>query len=414
MIVSTSGCLTYRLGNYLYRLIRPLFVAASQRTYFVNGNDFFDRFHRYCSIERSLRPTTLFGTITIVNADRLVGHATMLETLHYFLFDQLATNKCQGIAINTIKQLTELYLDNQLFYYDERIYRCNKNGPSQLHYNRLLTNIYLFVWQCCLFDDPHLTNEFIGRHFNQIFFTWNRSASELEHWFARINDEQTRFRFRTMSGMRLSFLNVDMENRHGHLYTRVAAAAAHHPQHPSVVLPYVCGDVLVQHRRWLRTALVRAVVVCSQHDDFECERRRIEFRCLTHGYSSEFIDDNVQAFYHRFNVEQCRFHMNASHYVDMRRQACRLVDIERRMIDRRRHMDNDERLLKFFSLYDYGSARVFHRRFIELWSQSMNDHPTLSSTNVELVVQLKYLFTLNTLLTREYLTDTTRSFITNG
>ena len=96
------------------------------------------------------------------------------KPLGYFLKDQLLTNKLQYtslrnplpqyIAISTIAKLTELYLEHNLFYYQDKIYGFHKGGPNSLLFTDDLLNIYLFAWQQLVFVDERLKSELCGRY----------------------------------------------------------------------------------------------------------------------------------------------------------------------------------------------------------------------------------------------------------
>jgi hypothetical protein len=409
-----SSCLTYRLGNYLSRFLQPLVIKAMRSTHFLNAMDFLERFIDFCSTQQRLRPTTLLVTITLKHrTSASIYHASLLESFDFFLFDQLATNKYQDVSIPTLRRLTELYLNNQQFIFDKQIYRFVRGYPSHVRFSQLLNHIQVFLWQRHIFDDARVHDAFIGRYHDQIFLTWNRSIDELRQWFDQLRHEQDQFDFhvRTSSDTSsFSFLNIHMENRHGHLYTRsmhriddtdhswTSASTLSDAIGPDVVLPYVSTDPLSQHRQWLRIAFVRMVQLCSEQDDFDWQRRRLEFRCLTHGYTHAFIDREVTSFLNRFHLNPVHRYrvMSSSIYQRLRQQALACIDDERHALEQRWQYDQSDRRWTFSYLYDYGSRTQFREHFIRLWQQSFNDHPHLAANKNRFLLHAKYLFTLNT------------------
>ena len=173
-MISAHHSATSRISRYLHWLLRPVIAGAMRRQIFKDEADFLQRLIQYSEVEKQLQPTTMFATIRITNAQSLVSHASLVETLTYFLKDQLLTNKIQYtslrnplpqyIAISTVTKLAELYLEHNLFYYKDKIYEFNKGGPNSLLFSDDLLNIYLFAWQKLVFVDERLNSELCGRY----------------------------------------------------------------------------------------------------------------------------------------------------------------------------------------------------------------------------------------------------------
>jgi len=88
----------------------------------------------------------------------------MLLVLECFLNDHLAIPGIENLSIKKIIDLTALFLHNNQFYYDNKIYRFTKGGPSSLALTETLSHIYAYQWgQRFLFEQPSLRNEFYGR-----------------------------------------------------------------------------------------------------------------------------------------------------------------------------------------------------------------------------------------------------------
>jgi hypothetical protein len=174
-MISAHRSATSRISRYLHRLLRPLMASTMRRHVFTGEPDFIQRLIHYSQADqKQLQPTTLFATIQITNAQSIVSHASLVETSTYFLRNQLITNQIQYtslmsphpqyIAISTITKLTELYLQHNLFYYQDKIYGFNKSGPNSLLLSDDLLDIYLFAWQEIVFDDERLKTELCGRY----------------------------------------------------------------------------------------------------------------------------------------------------------------------------------------------------------------------------------------------------------
>jgi len=173
-MISAHHSVTSKIARYLQQLIRPLIFRHINSRTFVNEADFIEKLNSYTNKEHHLHSTTLFATIKITNYHTMVSHESMVYSLSDFLFDHTATNKLhytllrtmnqpQSISIETITKLTELYLKNNMFYYNGKIYELKKGGPNSLLLSEILSNIYLFPYEKKIFDDPKLETELCGR-----------------------------------------------------------------------------------------------------------------------------------------------------------------------------------------------------------------------------------------------------------
>jgi len=162
-VIVAQHSITSRLDQFLDRFLRPIVEGKLQSTTFANGADFIRKINQYSKEERRLRPTTIFTTIEISNFHTMVSHESMLITLGGFLTDYLAAPVIENISIARIVKLTSLFLNNNRFYYDNKIYSFTKGAPSSLLFTETLSNIYVFQWQKLLLNEPLIGRELFGR-----------------------------------------------------------------------------------------------------------------------------------------------------------------------------------------------------------------------------------------------------------
>jgi hypothetical protein len=173
-MISAHHSATSRLSRFLHRLLRSPMASAMHNRVFTDEADFIQRLIQYSQVDKHLQTNTWFVTIQISNAPSIVPHVSLVETSAYFLRNELLTNKLQYtslktphpqyIAISTLTKLTELFLQHNLFYYQEKIYGFNKGGPNSLPLSDDLLNIYLFTWQQIVFGDERLIKELCCRY----------------------------------------------------------------------------------------------------------------------------------------------------------------------------------------------------------------------------------------------------------
>jgi hypothetical protein len=100
----------------------------------------------------------------------MVPHKTMLTILEAFFNRHLATLAIDMLSIKKIINLTSLFLNNNRFYYENKIYRFTKGSPSSLLFTETLSNICAFQWQNVLLRERLIQNEFFGRYVCVWFF----------------------------------------------------------------------------------------------------------------------------------------------------------------------------------------------------------------------------------------------------
>jgi len=174
-MISAHRSATGKIAHFIYHLLRPHVFTILQSTTFLNEVDFIQKFNYYTVQQQQLHPTTLFATIKITNFHAMVDHEKIVTELGYFFMDystigkyfpctSIISDKPQYISIDTIQELIRLFLKNNVFYFDEKIYSFTKGGPNSLLLCELLSNIYVFVWQKKIFGtDPRFRTEFCGR-----------------------------------------------------------------------------------------------------------------------------------------------------------------------------------------------------------------------------------------------------------
>ncbi|CAF5068887.1 unnamed protein product [Rotaria magnacalcarata] len=145
--ITSKHSATWRIGKYLNELLRPFVDKNLSITTFRDEPDFMRKLNDYVYVERHLQPTTLFCSIRISNYYTLDIHKSMIDTVGYFLENNLVTNKLEQVTIQTIKNLLYIFLYNNVFYYKDKIYTLMKGSPNTMPLSDTLSNIFLFTWQ---------------------------------------------------------------------------------------------------------------------------------------------------------------------------------------------------------------------------------------------------------------------------
>lgn len=164
VVASQRYSATARLARFLDQLLRPLVRCYSQAVTFINGADFLRKLHEHIQNKKhQFHPKTMFIRASICNFHTLLPHGHLLIILKDFLLQHVAAPSIENISINTIIRLTAIFLHNNRFYYDGKIYRFAKGSPSAFPLTETLSTIFVLHWQRLLLDEPQLRDRFYGR-----------------------------------------------------------------------------------------------------------------------------------------------------------------------------------------------------------------------------------------------------------
>lgn len=398
----------FLIADYLEQLLQPFFENYSQSTTFLSEHDFIQKLESYCTQQHLLQPTTNFATFTILHLSTNLKHSTLLQTLNKFLLNRSITGRYGKLSSETIEELTAIILRNLFFIYHDKIYRYIKGYAENLLFLELLTNIYLHDWQLTLVREFRLRDLFYGRYQNMGFLTWNDSPNLLPIFFEKVQKSfDTNIKLITCRGTSIKFLQIEIENRQGSLYTHVL-----HDQscQQLFLLPYTKEHPRIFYRQWFRLKLIRAGLYCSSLEDFEEERRYIEATFLANGYSLDFVEYHLREFYTKFcplqqqeqerEQQQQQFILTKLTYTRFRRELFRFIEQEKIQIKKQLELERNHQLIHLYYLFDWGLRCQFNRKFYELWSSMIEQDPQFKKYALKIQLHTKHCYSSNTFLVR--------------
>lgn len=401
IVTTTKNCATYPLGQFLDQILRYVINIHRQGRMFHSGSDFLEKFYDYTDRSRCFSSKTQFVTITIGNFYHLVPHDIMLNALSDFFIKCYQLPYIQNIHFTKIIQLTKLFLCNNRFYYDGKIYRFIKGGPASFGLIETLANIYLSQMEKFLTDQSSMENEFYGRYQNQIFFTWNQSLDELHEILQKMSSQYHHLDFAVNIQQELIYLDISLENRHGSIYSCI-----HHPQNrQQYTLPYISnGNSIRQHSHWLRSSLIRAVRYCTTVEDFNQERIYLEMTYLANGYTNEFVEKHIEHFFKQFHGKELQqLPLDQSLYEKFRHRLFNFMSEQRRFILKKQEATYKNRRSHLSYLYDnIGPKGKFNKKLRQILSENVKlQNTTYENSKLQLDITTKNQYSLNALLSRQ-------------
>ena len=127
MISACNRCPIKSIARFLDNLLKPLVDSHTRATTVSNGNEFIHRLVPYDITH--LLPKTRFVTYKVKDFYQLFSHRYLLDALGDFLTDVLPVGRHQNLTLNAIQELTSVVLRNNMFVYQNHIYRYVKGSP---------------------------------------------------------------------------------------------------------------------------------------------------------------------------------------------------------------------------------------------------------------------------------------------
>ena len=131
---------------------------------FINSADFLRQLQEFTEDKkRRFDSKTMFVRAIIPNFHTMLSHGNLLITLKDFLNQYSFGDGIENVSINRIIRLTAIFLHNNRFYYNQKIYRFIKGSPSCFPLTETLSTVFVLQWQRLLLDEAQLRDQFYGR-----------------------------------------------------------------------------------------------------------------------------------------------------------------------------------------------------------------------------------------------------------
>ena len=154
------------MGDHLAELLWAMLDRVTDCQKFSQGADLIQALELYAQ-RGLLRSTNLFVTFTMDDVCTVFPHRQTLEALEHFLNTYASFNEefqQEGMTSETILRLVRLVLENQLFVYNNKLYRQTPGGAFGSPLTMPVAYIYLYhcqqVLTTALIDN---TQEIFGR-----------------------------------------------------------------------------------------------------------------------------------------------------------------------------------------------------------------------------------------------------------
>ncbi|CAF4832716.1 unnamed protein product, partial [Rotaria sp. Silwood2] len=264
---------------------------------FINDIDVIRKLEKHAA-DGYFTSTTKFITTDVENLYTMIPRIGALEALGRFCSKNSKQGKIGTFAIDHIMKMARLILDTNCFAYNNKYYKQIRGGAMGSAFTQVLANIYMFEWELDLIQHQEMHNGIYGRYIDDIFMTTNQTIEEINVKLEEVENKDINIKIESTISKSVHFLDVTITNENGQLRTSIY----HKPTTEPYILPYTSDHPHHIHRNIPYEALLRAARICSNVDDFNSERIRIDMSLLLNKYPPNFILKHFNRFFRLNNA----------------------------------------------------------------------------------------------------------------
>ena len=355
---------TIKISKLLDLLLRPLFDQISSATTVNSGFDLVKQLRQWSNI--NMRQETLFCAIDIADLYTMIPQTEGVLSLKRMM-DQLELKQIEGLKVETIIRLSRFVMQNNYFSYNGQFYHQMRGGAMGSPLTLTMANCYMFFFEREIFRQISNGGGLYVRYIDDIFLAINWPLRHLSRQIERWNKFDLNIRLSANIGFEVDFLDLHIENRNGHLQTRVY----HKPSYEPYYLPFNSIHPLHMKKNIPFTMLLRTVRYCSSFHSYVAERESLRVALLLNKYPGSFIAAQFDSFLKKFNIGQA---IDVHNYSDIREQVICSPKNEKMSIEYDTHL---------FVHFTYcTNMRSFPRQFHTLWQKYFDQSPISQITPI--------------------------------
>ncbi|CAF3270828.1 unnamed protein product [Rotaria sp. Silwood2] len=312
-IVAAIHAPATEVSKFLNDLLAPVFLRIARKTTFINGIDLVRALEKYVA-DGHLKPTTLLITFDVENLYTMIPRQGALEALMQFLERHLRNRKIGTLHIDDIMRMARLVLDTNVFAYENKYYRQIRGGAMGSAFTQTLANIYMLDWEQKLIEYQQADKEIYGRlvenlrmifnttndvsivvfrYIDDVFMTTNLTFDQVKQRLENAHRKDPNIRISYSIQSTIDFLDVTVSNDNSQLKTSIF----HKPAAEPYILPYTSDHPRHVYHNIPYASLLRAARICSNVEDFDMERVRIDLSLLLNEYPPSFISKHFHRFF---------------------------------------------------------------------------------------------------------------------
>jgi len=350
---------TIKISRMLDKLLRPLFNKMAATTTVTSGNEVLDKLGKWSV--KNLRQTTTFCTLDVCNLYTMIPQIDGVLSFKKML-DKLNLKHVSGLSTETIIKLSRYVLQNNYFTYNSRYYHQIRGGAMGSPLTLTMANCYMYFYELDIIKQITNSGGIYMRYIDDIFIVINWPTRHLHKQINIWNNFNMNIKLNPHVDQSVNFLDITIENKNGQLFTKVY----HKPSHEPYFLPYNSIHPLHIKKNIPFAMLLRSIKYCSTFEAYLDERETIRMALLLNKYPNNFIDNQFNRIFTKYNINT---HLTHENYTN-----------ERNKIINKPITKEDQLNTKYnqsmYIHFTYCISMVnFPKKFNELWKKYFEDSP---------------------------------------
>lgn len=350
---------TIKISRMLDKLLRPLFNKMAATTTVTSGTEVLDKLEKWSV--KNLRQTTTFCTLDVCNLYTMIPQIDGVLSFKKML-DKLNLKHVSGLSTETIIKLSRYVLQNNYFTYNSRYYHQIRGGAMGSPLTLTMANCYMYFYELDIIKQITNSGGLYMRYIDDIFIVINWPTRHLHKQINTWNNFDVNIKLNPHVDQSVNFLDITIENKNGQLFTKVY----HKPSHEPYFLPYNSIHPLHIKKNIPFAMLLRSIKYCSTFEAYLDERETIRMALLLNKYPNNFIDNQFNRIFTKYNINT---HLTHENYTN-----------ERNKIINKPITKEDQLNTKYnqsmYIHFTYCTSMVnFPKKFNELWKKYFEDSP---------------------------------------
>ncbi|CAF3387438.1 unnamed protein product [Rotaria socialis] len=348
---------TIKISKFLDDLLRPLFDQMALNSTVTSGFDLVKQLQQWS--RNHLKQETLFCTIDVTDLYTMVPQIEGVLSLRKML-DQLKLKQVGKLKDETIIRLSRFVMKNNYFSYNGQFYHQIRGGAMGSPLTLTISNCYMYFFERQIVNQIRNSGGLYFRYNDDIFVTINWPVRHLLKEVDRWNKFDENINLSANIGSTVNFLDLNMENRDGQLYTTVFQKPSYEPYY----LPFNSIHPLHMKKNIPFAMLLRAIRYCSTFQSYLNEREKLRMALLLNKYPNKIIDEQFDNVLVKFGINEPLTSVNYNRF----RQ--KIIDSP---IKEKLSVNYDKSIFVHFTYCS--SMKTFPIKFHTLWNKYFDKSP---------------------------------------
>ena len=280
-VVSHVGFHTERISSFIDYHLQPL--AQNVKSYIKDTNDFLSKLKKL----KNLPDGAIMVTVDVVGLYPSIPHDEGLAAMKAAL-DRRAK---KDVSTESLCELAEIVLKNNIFEFDEKIYRQLRGTAIGTKMAPPYAILFLAELEEAFLAKCKYKPEVWLRYIDDIFMIWTHGEEKLKEFLAELNSFHDTIKFTAESSKdTVNFLDVKVSLKNGIFSTDlyVKPTDTHQFLHPASCHPFHCKKAIPFSQA------LRLNRICSNDDDFENRCEDLYDWLRERGYKHKLVEDQIK------------------------------------------------------------------------------------------------------------------------